>query len=308
MQFQPEPSASYGYGGVTPFPHKSAFSHADKRRSNVSAVLGSLVFPVALFAVVFAALSFTMHYNQSWLCWLIVFCGGCAVIAVAVLAHKAVLKRMSGETIQGPSWYIFSVLSMSLAFGVAVMLGTWNYQQNTLPFCEINSLSAYADIDVSKASGTQLMDAGRVVFSDDAKLDVSRFMSFKNVDIYCVAPIVPGNTTVSTNDLWAVGLNCCSSDFHCGEYNNKYAHSGLRLVREDQRKFYKLAVQQAEAKYTMNAPHPVFFFWMQDPITELASYNDEALRIYYLGCFGFLAFHVGAVILALVFFNKFGLA
>lgn len=60
-----------------------------------------------------------------------------------------------------------------------------------------------------------------------------------------MAPIVNGNAALATYDFWAVGLNCCSgvsSDFRCGEFNNQHARSGLRLMRDDQRPFYRQAL------------------------------------------------------------------
>merc|ERR1719502_2180472 len=75
-----------------------------------------------------------------------------------------------------------------------------------------------------------------------------------NLDLYCVAPIVKGNAQLTSYDFWAVGVNCCSgaqSDFRCGEYTNPHSKSGLRLMKDDQRPFYRLAVQQSTSTEMM---------------------------------------------------------
>merc|ERR1719335_576340 len=97
-----------------------------------------------------------------------------------------------------------------------------NYWINTRPYCEIDTLTFYHGVSPDTATGMQLMDAGKITFTSDAKVDLKRFMGFKNGQQYCVAPIVSNKTeTVSTTkiyDLWAVGLNCCAKEFKCGEY------------------------------------------------------------------------------------------
>eukprot|EP00438_Fugacium_kawagutii_P029114 Skav233711 [mRNA] locus=scaffold2120:100002:105477:+ [translate_table: standard] len=128
---------------------------------------------------------------------------------------------------------------------------------------------AIAKVNPGREKGQQLMDAGRVYFEDGTGLDTSKSMAFRNLDRYCVAPIVFGQ----------VGVNCCSgttADFRCGEFDNPKARSGLRLMRqmpraggletasermtvtlnqgEDQRPFFRLAVQQAEARAEASDP------------------------------------------------------
>ena len=80
---------------------------------------------------------------------------------------------------------------------------------------------------------------------------------------------MPGGVVLplETYDFWAIGMDCCSvnaADFHCGtglgwilsvrpekaklaggEVGNFKAHSGLRLLDDRQRSFYRLAVEQA---------------------------------------------------------------
>merc|ERR1719161_3450528 len=117
-------------------------------------------------------------------------------------------------------------------------------------------------------------------------------MGFKNLQMYCVAPIVSGSRDdakrISSYDFWAIGTNCCSgtqADFHCEGFNIRGASAGVRLMRDDHRAFYRLAVQQAEAAYNIRADHPLFFHWMQDPNAEVTAYMDEGYKYYLLGIF-----------------------
>merc|ERR1712124_161832 len=103
-----------------------------------------------------------------------------------------------------------------------MVLGDMNYWENLQPYYDIIHLNEYTSVDPSQMSGQQLMDAGRVIFSEKSKLDLTKSMGFKNMDTYCVAPITMGTDTLETYDFWAVGMNCCSgnsADFHCGEYD-----------------------------------------------------------------------------------------
>ena len=69
-----------------------------------------------------------------------------------------------------------------------------------------------------------------------------------------------------------------TQDFRCGGYSNTEAHCGLRLMREADRAYYRLAVQQAEVSYHIQANHPLFFVWLKEPDTELEAYLTDAFR------------------------------
>merc|ERR1719378_285586 len=151
------------------------------------------------------------------------------------------------------------------------------------------------------------MDAGRIAFRDGSKLDASKAFGFKNRDVYCVAPISRGNTTLASYDFWAVGINCCSGnnpDFRCGEYDNPRARGGLRFMKDDQRGYFRLAVQQAEATHQIKANYPLLFYWMQDPDARLASFRDAGFRYYLLAICGFFAFNLFSVVLAVIGFSR----
>eukprot|EP00913_Durusdinium_trenchii_P011433 g10737.t1 len=58
------------------------------------------------------------------------------------------------------------------------------------------------------------------------------------------------------------------SNFHCGDFDKPNARSGLRVVDETQLRYFKLAVQQAEAAYHLEVGQPMFFTWLEEPSFE----------------------------------------
>jgi len=256
----------------------------------------------------YAVMSFSMHYKDRLLCYVSVILGFVFVLTLAKLAFDSVAQQGS-DSLRDPSWLVFLAAASFLAWVSGVAVGDLNYFYNMQPFYDVNTLNSYVSVDPSKMPGQQVMDAGRITFAQGSRLDTTKAMAFKNLDVYCVAPIVSGNSsgTTSSYDFWAVGLNCCSGapgDFSCGEYSNPLAASGLRVMREDQRSFYRLAVQQAEAAYGIKARHPLFLYWMQDPIAEIAAYQDEGYKYYLFGVFTYFAFMLFLVLSAIVLFSK----
>jgi hypothetical protein len=292
---------------------KGFFETRGRKRMNIVSIAMSLFLPWAIFSVTFAVMSFSLHYQQPAFAFCIV--GLCFVVVAwsGFYAFDETRKKVAGVG-KEPTWYIFIFLTLLLAWCTGIVCGDYNFFKNLQPFYDVTNLNTYPQVDPSKFRGQQLMDAGRIVFSPDSKLDLRRSLGFKNLELYCVAPITIGdeNTTyktLQTYDFWAVGVNCCSgnnADFHCGEFNNPRAHAGLRLMRDDQRAFFRLAVQQAEAAYNIKAVHPLFFYWMQDPIDEVNAYQDEGFKFYLLGMFSYFALQLFLVVCAVVVFSKLG--
>lgn len=131
------------------------------------------------------------------------------------------------------------------------------------------------------------MDAGAMYFAFGSYVDTSKAMSFGDSPSYCVAPITIGTTQMVYYDFWAVGINCCKGlpdgstapkagvapNYYCGQYNNPRARAGLRMMDDSKRPYYHLAVQQAKAAYGFTVTHPLFFYWMQDPINGNQGYS-----------------------------------
>jgi len=282
----------------------SIFTPGKRKRLNIVAITANIFLPWLVFCCIFAALSFSFHYQNPAAAWTIVGLGVVAVLIAGGLAYKT-KKHLDRD----PMWYTFSTVLLSVAVVLAAVFGDLNFWTYMQPYYDIDHLNNYPSVDPSTEKGQQLMDAGRVYFADGAKLDLKKAMGFKNMDLYCVAPIVKGDEQPETYDFWAVGMNCCSgvsSDFRCGEFNNPHARSGVRLMRDNQRPFYRLAVQQAEASYKIKSAHPLFFYWMQDPVAEMNSYRDEGMKYYLVGIFSHFAFNLFCVVVGMVGFSRIG--
>eukprot|EP00450_Noctiluca_scintillans_P002657 CAMPEP_0194489264 /NCGR_PEP_ID=MMETSP0253-20130528/8865_1 /TAXON_ID=2966 /ORGANISM="Noctiluca scintillans" /LENGTH=305 /DNA_ID=CAMNT_0039329703 /DNA_START=74 /DNA_END=991 /DNA_ORIENTATION=- len=286
-----------------PGPAGSVFTPGKRRRMNLVAICLNIFMPWLLFSWVFGVLSYSFHYQHPFLAWC------CALAGFVVAGVQAFLAVQARKRERDPMWYTFGAVACFVAVVLGCIFGDLNFWYNMQPYYDIENLNTYPSVSPSREKGQQLMDAGRVYFADGTALDMRKAMGFKNLDLYCVAPIVNSNSQLASYDFWAVGINCCSgvaSDFRCGEFNNPHARSGLRLMRDDQRPFFRLAVQQAEAAYNIKATHPLFFYWMQDPVAEMNAYRNDGFKYYLLGIFSHFSFNLFCVVAAVVGFSKIG--
>eukprot|EP00929_Paragymnodinium_shiwhaense_P108332 TRINITY_DN74649_c0_g1_i1.p1 TRINITY_DN74649_c0_g1~~TRINITY_DN74649_c0_g1_i1.p1 ORF type:complete len:333 (-),score=42.41 TRINITY_DN74649_c0_g1_i1:79-1077(-) len=272
-----------------------------RNRLNALAITLNLIVPWIVFSVAMAVLSSRFRFVRPTLAWLTALSGfGMAGVA-AYLGYRAKVRH------QDPMWYTFSALALFVATAAGIVCGDLNFWFNMQPYYDIENLNAYPNVNPTRERGQQLMDAGRVYFQPGTHLDLRRTIGFKNLDTYCVAPIVHGNSALESYDFWAVGINCCSavsSDFRCGEFNNPHARSGLRLMRDDQRPFFRLAVQQAEAAYNIKSYHPLFFYWIQDPVYTMNTYREAGFKYFLLAMFASMGFNCVCVGAAMMAFSK----
>lgn len=281
----------------------SVFTPGKRRRMNLLAICANLFLPWFMFCGIFSLMSFGVHYTSSAAAKASIVVGLCIAVATGFMGYRA--KQRNAD----PVWFNFAAISFLVAAIVAGVVGDLNYWYNMHTFYDLENLNTYPSVSPALEKGQQLMDAGRVYFAAGAHLDMQKAIAFKNDDLYCVAPITTGNSQLVSYDFWAVGVNCCSgvsSDFRCGEFNNPHTRAGLRLMRDEQRPFFRLAVQQAEAAYNIKSTHPLFFYWLQDPVAEMNSYRDDGFKYYLLGIFGHFAFNSFCVACAVVGFSKIG--
>lgn len=301
----------YGGFGVVSKPAASAkfFSRGQRQRLNVVSICQCLLCPWLFFCVMNACMSFGLHYHRPGLTYGVLAVGLLVVLAISGVALRGIVQKRRHSDAPEPSWYIFLAITMAVAWILGVVLGGLNFNVNMQPYFDYANLNTYSQVDTAQMRGQQVMDAGKIDFVNGTTLDLRRSMGFKNMDTYCVAPITMRNQPLASYDFWAVGLGCCSgntADFHCGEYNNPQVQSGLRLLRDDQRPFFRLAVQQAEATYSIKATHPLFFYWVQDPVVEIDAIRDEGYKYFLISMLAHFGWQLLCVVLAMVGFAGVG--
>lgn len=283
------------YGAIKEGSSKPQFSMA----MSLGDIAACLIVPLLIFTVVSYASESFIHYSLNWLHW---------AICIAALMIALVFGYMAFTSRKLSVGVVFALSLLGWILGVA--LGNGNYNDHTVPYYDILNLNVYKTVDPSKFTGQQLMDAGQIEFVPGTHMNLSKSYGFKNEDVYCVAPIVgpnAGKEGPEVYDFWAVGLNCCSghaADFRCGEYNNVNARKGLRLMRDYERNFFRLAVQEAEAAYNIRANFPVFMYWMEHPSDEIDAYQDDASKTFFMGVGIFAIVEVLITVLVVVAFNR----
>jgi len=302
-----------GFGGFNPDAPSKAHLRSQRQRIDIYSVGACLFLPWLFFCLVYALRSFRLHFELPWLCNALT--GVCALVVLATgwSAMVGVVRKLRGSP-REPSWKLFVFITMLLSGSLGVILGDLNYSTNVHPYYSYKTLNAYHEVDPAASPGQQFMDGGRVYFVRNASLDLRRSMGFKNEDTYCVAPITIDKGGIlqplEVYDFWAVGLDCCSpsvADFHCGDYlSDEKAHSGLRLLDDDRRAFFRLAVQQAQAAHAIEAKHPLFFYWVTDAGEEMGSFLNEGYKYYLMGMLAHFGWQCLAVGLAAAGFSRLG--
>lgn len=261
---------------------RSVFAPGQRIRMNVLPMFMNIFVPWAFFISVLGLNAFWMPYSHPGGAYLLTaLCIFFWLIAVLVAINR---RKADPE----PSWFSYFALSVGVAIFSAWALGTDIFNRYSLPYYEIKDLKVLGHVDASKERGQNVMDAGIMYFADGNTIDATRSWHFKQGSVYCVAPIIkgePGKAVSETGsfDFWAVGKDCCavsSSDFRCGAFANPLARSAIRVLGDEDRRMYRLAVEQAETLYGVMATHPIFFEWSQDPLAVVQSWNGKAFTTY----------------------------
>eukprot|EP00933_Yihiella_yeosuensis_P022096 TRINITY_DN173_c0_g1_i1.p1 TRINITY_DN173_c0_g1~~TRINITY_DN173_c0_g1_i1.p1 ORF type:complete len:342 (+),score=58.76 TRINITY_DN173_c0_g1_i1:120-1145(+) len=263
------------------------------RRINVVSACICLFLPWLTFCFTSAAYSFSMHYYYPDVMKIITYLIAVPLALATVLKlYTTFTKLMNKSWVrdggESASWLLFALVSCSVAFAMAISFGNYNFAANMQPYYDLMNLESYVGVNPAQMRGQELMDAGKVEFAKGVKLDTKNAIGFKNLDTYCVAPITFGTNVLASYDFFAVGKNCCLDtpggvQYHCGAYNDKHARSGVRIIDDADRDFYRLAVQQAQSAFAIKAIHPLFFHWTSDAQTDVDAYKRAGYQALLLG-------------------------
>jgi len=300
------------YGGFGGFARgdkdKLFYARGQRQRLNMISIMQCLFLPWLMFCYSYAATCFGYHYAKTTVMYSLLGFGLAVCLAFGGIAWNLMMKKQIGE-FQEPNWYIFLFITMVIGWILGCVFGNTNFWTNMQPAYDYANLNEYHYVNPARMRGAQMMDVGEAYFVNGTGLDLRKSMGFKNLDTYCVAPITVDGLPLASYDFWAVGIDCCSgnaADFHCGEYDNPRALSGLRFLKDDERPFLRLAVQQAEATYGIKAEHPLFFYWTEDAAAEKMSFQGEGYKWFLIGMLVHFGWQSFVVILAVMGFSKMG--
>lgn len=261
--------------------------------------------PWLVFVVVSWLVSGSLRFEHPELCWFLVSLIALLVLLAGVVTYFIVNQSWRGRVARRPSWYIVVSASCLLALLSASVLGDLNYNNNMKRFYQVSALGFYHDVDPAKTAGMQIMDAGRIQFKNTAMLAFNLSAGFTNGATYCVAPVttceeanILSLTTceaLAAYDFWAVGIDCCSTDFRCG-HGSSIAHSGLRVMDEELLPNFKLAVRQAEANFRIRALHPIFLEWVDDSTAVVNHIQEFAAKVFMTEALVFALIQAAAVL------------
>lgn len=267
------------------FEQRNVFSPGHRIRMNIVPMFLMTFVPWGIFIFMCGNCAFYVMYMRPFLGWSMVALG----VAFWLVSILVALNRRKYDS--EPGWYLFFAIMVGIAVFGGVERGTYIYDNYSFPFYQVKDLKVLTNVDPMKEKGQNVLDAGMFYFMNGSRMDAMRSWHFKQKTVYCVVPIVVQGTLHNENnipltqsfDFWAVGKDCCStaaSDFRCGEYNNPLARGGIRNMDNEDRAYYRLAVEQASALYRINANTPIFFEWAADPVAVTNEWNSAGFRKY----------------------------
>jgi len=229
-----------------------------------AASLGLLIFlPTALFMIALSFMTF-LFYRVPALVWLVI----CVMLGLSLMFMVVRPAR------DGPKYWFNLGVVCFMAVCVGTTAGFLNYERNMDKYFAYQGQRAYDNVGPTEPA-LQHLDAGKIVFTTDAVVDVQNVYVSEAAKSYCVAPIVREDAAGKQSvQFWAAGLDCCQpgSNFTCDDAADSTAHAGLVYLdglsypEYDMGKFRDAAKATMDAK-GLNGARPqdaLFVKWVKD--------------------------------------------
>lgn len=234
---------------------------------------------------------FTYVYaTSSATCWIVVFLSLCM---------SCVCLTLSSKRQDAPMFYVFLGVLAFLATVFGACFGHLNWSQSMSYSEHYDGQRTYNNVLPTEAALSHL-DAGKIVFSGDSKLDLSKSMGYKDGSMYCLAPIVSG--TAKKIEYFAAGVDCCQAKggFECNDYDDKKAHSGLVYLKfGDQDKlnnFRQAAKKYADDQGVNVSQDALFVKWVENADDAAGSYSTSGLVFFIVTSIIYLVISVMAAV------------
>lgn len=225
-----------------------------------------IIIPYLLFVGLSCLFTFVYHRFYE-LVWIVVFF--CLLFSLIPVALGRSRKTVS---------YLFVGLLCAVATVAACLCGLYQYHENMFAYFSYHDNGVYTNLAPSEPAAAHT-DAGKIFFSDFARVDTTKAVGYKDGPVYCVAPI-EDDVPIAQVQYWAVGRNCCGqrADFNCDDSWDPKAHSGVVVLESNEwlpshRDMYLKSVKLAESVYDIvSAKDPIFVRWVAEPEVVMDDY------------------------------------
>lgn len=219
-----------------------------------------------IFAVI--CLLFGLSYHDSYTEIWVLICLGVCVLTMIIYQS---MKNYNADSVHKVSVIVATWLLVAVVAGAWV--GLFSYDCCIGEYWDKQQLESRENV-LPAESAAAYKNAGQVIFADEARVDPSRSVGYKDGKVYCVAPVA-SDFDFETTQFWAAGIDCCGArgTFVCDDAWNPKAHAGVvirngtwSMMNENILDQYQKAVKLAEVTYGIaSAKEPIFVRWVSNP-------------------------------------------